>query len=182
MEYAWQRAEAVRAAASRFRAALERGGLSLPILAQFPKGSCGAASGLLGQYLIDRGLGGWRYCKGFYCDSLASHAWLEQGGLTLDITADQFPGIAEPVLLTTTPAWHRANFIMSGGGHVASLDWYKSCDMFTAVMADYGILRRRADGDTSSSEPGNGMALGPPSARAAGIWPLSVLRPELPAR
>ncbi|HUN33269.1 MAG TPA: hypothetical protein VMU95_14755 [Trebonia sp.] len=140
-----ERTAAVRDAAFRFRAALERGGLGLPILARFPKGSCGAASQLLGQYLTDSGLGHWWYCQGLQCDSLAAHGWLEQDGLTLDITADQFPEIAEPVLLTTTPAWHHANFIMSGGGHVASVDWYKSCDMFTEVARDYRVLKRRAD-------------------------------------
>jgi hypothetical protein len=153
--------EAVHYAASRFRTALERGGLSLPILAKFPEGSCGAASGLLGQYLIDSGLGEWRYRMGFQCDSLASHAWLERGGLTLDITADQFPDIADPVVLTATPLWHQANFITSGGGHLASLDWYKSCDTFTAVMADYGTLKRRADGDMPRSRSSMGMALAP---------------------
>lgn len=147
MESAWQRVDVVRDVACRFRSALERGGLSLPILAKFPKGACGAASELLGQYLIDSGLGDWRYCMGFQCDSLASHAWLEKDDLTVDITADQFPDVAEPVVVTITSAWHRANFIMSGGGHVASLDWYKSCDMFTEVAADYRILKRRADGD-----------------------------------
>jgi len=143
-----QRAEAIRAVASRFRSAIERGGLSLPILARFPEGSCGAASQLLGQYLTDSGLGDWRYRMGFQCDSLASHAWLERQGLTLDITADQFPDVAEPVLLTATPTWHHADFIMSGGGHVACLDWYRSCDMFAEVAADYRILKHRADGGT----------------------------------
>jgi len=143
-----QRAQAVRAVAHRFRAALEGGGLSLPILVDFPKGACGAASQLLGQYLIDSGLGDWRYCLGFQCDSLASHAWLERDGLTLDITADQFPDVAERVLLTAKPTWHQANFIRSGAGHVAGLDWYKSCDMFTAVATAYRILKRRADGTT----------------------------------
>jgi hypothetical protein len=160
MESAWPRAGAVHDAASRFRSALERGGLSLPILARFPEGSCGVASGLLGQYLMDSGLGDWRYRMGFQCDSLASHAWLERDGLTLDITADQFPGVAEPVVLTATPTWHHANFIMSGGGHVARLDWYESCDKFNEVAADYRVLKRRADGDISRSEPGSGVALG----------------------
>jgi hypothetical protein len=145
MESGWPRVEAVRGAASRFRSALEHGGLSLPILATFPAGSCGAVSGLLGQYLIDSGLGDWWYRMGSHRDSLASHAWLEQGGLTLDITADQFSDVAEPVILTARPAWHRANFIRSGGGHVACLDWYESCDMFGAVAADYAILKHRAD-------------------------------------
>lgn len=146
MESAWPRVDVVRSVASRFRSALERGGLSLPILAKFPSGCCGAASDLLGQYLTDSGLGVWQYRMGFHEDSLASHAWLERDDLTLDITADQFPNVAEPVVLTATPTWHHANFIKSGAGHVASLDWYKSCDMFTAVAADYFILKRRADG------------------------------------
>lgn len=155
MEPGWQRAAVVRDVACRFRSALERGGLCLPILARFPAGACGAASELLGQYLIDSGLGHWRYRMGFQCDSLAAHAWLERDGLTLDITADQFRDVAEPVVVTAIPAWHRANFIMSGGGHTASLDSYQSCDAFTQVAADYRVLKRRADASApGASRPG----------------------------
>jgi hypothetical protein len=89
---------------------------------------------------------------GFQCDSLAAHAWLRRGGLTLDITADQFPGVAEPVVLTAEPTWHHANFLMPRDGHVAGVDWYKSCEMFAAVTADYTILKRRADGDRPGHE------------------------------
>jgi hypothetical protein len=39
-------------------------------------------------------------------DDRAFHAWLLVDGLTIDITADQFDDIAEPVIVTTTSPWH----------------------------------------------------------------------------
>ena len=49
--------EPIRAVATSFRVALELGGLRLGRLAAFPRGSCGDACELLGQYLIDSGFG-----------------------------------------------------------------------------------------------------------------------------
>jgi hypothetical protein len=94
---------AVRAAASAFRAGLERGGLPMISLADFPKGSCGDTCELLGQFLADSGLGEWQYRSGQRDEPFHTHAWLEQDGLILDITADQFPDVDEPVLLTRGP-------------------------------------------------------------------------------
>ncbi len=82
---------AVLVAASAFRAALERGSLRLISLVEFPKGSCGDTCELLGQFLADSGLGDWLYCSGQQDEPFQTHAWLEQHGLILDITADQFP-------------------------------------------------------------------------------------------
>jgi hypothetical protein len=91
----------IKAAAMSFRLALDSGGLRLAGLAAFPHGSCGDTCELLGQFLIDSGLGEWRFCAGARSQSFVTHAWLELDGLILDITADQFPEIDEPVLLTT---------------------------------------------------------------------------------
>jgi hypothetical protein len=35
-----------------------------------------------------------------------SRAWLEQRGVIVDITADQFLEISEPVIVTTNRSWH----------------------------------------------------------------------------
>ena len=103
---AGQYVAAVRAAATSFRTALEQGGLRLISLAQFPHGSCGDTCELLGQFLFDSGLGQWIYCSGQRDEPFQTHAWLERDGLILDITADQFGDIHEPVLLTRDHGWH----------------------------------------------------------------------------
>lgn len=137
--------EAVRDAATRFRAALEQGGLRLPSLADFPKGSCGDASELLGQYLSDSELGTWDYRSGMQLDPALSHAWVERDGLIVDIMADQFPDVSEPVLLTTDGTWHYTRFPPIPGHDAANLDWFKSNDNRTAAVLDYHMLKRRAD-------------------------------------
>jgi len=35
-----------------------------------------------------------------------SHAWLQRGNLIIDITADQFPEVEDPVIVTTRSPWH----------------------------------------------------------------------------
>ena len=120
-------------------------GLRLPSLADFPKGSCGDASELLGQYLSDSGLGTWGYRSGMQLDPVFSHAWVERDGLIVDITADQFPDVSEPVLLTTDRTWHYARFPPIPGHDAASLDWFKSNDNRAAALSDYEVLKRRAD-------------------------------------
>lgn len=137
-------AEAVRDAATRFRAAREQGGLRLHSLADFPKGSCGEASELLGQYLSDSGLGTWGCRSGMQLDPVFSHAWVERDGLIVDITADQFPDVSAPVLLTTDRTWHYARFPPIPGHDAASLDWFKSNDNRAAALSDYEVLKRRA--------------------------------------
>jgi hypothetical protein len=78
----------------------------------FPRGSCGDATDLLGTYLRERGAGKFYYVLGekhqSECDGgYLSHAWLERDGVITDITADQFPEISEPVIVTTDSPWHR---------------------------------------------------------------------------
>ncbi|WP_426502926.1 hypothetical protein ACPPVO_35540 [Dactylosporangium sp. McL0621] len=133
----------MRAAASAFRAGLERGGLRMISLAQFPKGSCGDTCELLGQFLADKGLGDWQYRSGQRDEPFHTHAWLEQNGLILDITADQFPDINEPVVLTWAPGWH-AQFQLMGGRRVANLRWFDCHDHVDDVQWTYAELVRRA--------------------------------------
>ena len=62
----------------------------------FPHGSCGDTSILLGQYFFDQSLGLWEYASGEREPDLHSHAWLERDGLIVDITADQVsPAVAK---------------------------------------------------------------------------------------
>jgi hypothetical protein len=39
--------------------------------------------------------------------SPSSHAWLQNGGWIVDITADQFPDVDEPVIVTNSSEWHQ---------------------------------------------------------------------------
>lgn len=74
----------------------------------FPRGSCGDTSILLGQYLYEQGQGIWTYASGErVSDDFQSHAWLEKDGLIVDITADQFDDIDEPVIVTHDGSWHK---------------------------------------------------------------------------
>jgi hypothetical protein len=141
--------DAVRDAAARFRAALEQGSLRLHGLQNFPRGSCGDASELLGQYLQDSGLGTWDYRLGFEPESMNSHAWVEQGQVLADITADQFPDVSDPVVVTADRSWHDARFPSSPSSKIASLDWFH--ENRADAAADYDTLKRRADEIRSSS-------------------------------
>lgn len=121
--------EKLRAAACRFRSALESHDLELlPELCEpFPSGWCGDAAPLLSQYLTDSGLGDFDYVCGETqevdpAESPQSHAWLEQDGFIIDITADQFPEIGEAVMITRDRTWH-SQFIECSR-YLAGIDVY----------------------------------------------------------
>lgn len=119
-----QDVEQIRREAAVFRAAIlrcPRG--DLPTLKNFPDGSCGDAAILLGQYLFDRSLGLWQYAGGFRKTDLRSHAWLERAGLIVDVTADQFEDVEEPVLVTRDRSWH-AQFVYPEPRHPARISDY----------------------------------------------------------
>jgi hypothetical protein len=98
----------IRAAAMAFHQAItECPNSGLISLRDFPTGSCGDASPLLGQFLREQGYGEWVYVSGCRKGDDHSHAWLEQDGWILDITADQFTEVDEPVVLTQDKRWHR---------------------------------------------------------------------------
>ncbi len=85
--------EAIRAAAGRFRAAIQCCPRHLlPVTLQgFPCGARGDATILLGEFLASEGFGVFDYVAG-ECSRphYQSPAWLERDGLIVDITADQF--------------------------------------------------------------------------------------------
>ena len=63
---------------------------------------------LLGFYQKQRGAGAWDYVGGMRGegDGRHSHAWIKQGDIIIDITADQFDEIEAPVIVPNASAWH----------------------------------------------------------------------------
>ena len=93
--------------AADFRARLENyrrdDGLSL---LNFPNGACGDASILLAHHLAQKGFGPFRYVCGRHGD--ATHVWLSDGEVIIDITADQFNDFNHPVFIAAVSPWHDA--------------------------------------------------------------------------
>lgn len=74
-------------------------------LSGFPAGRCGLTCRVLGPWLI--GLFpnyDYEYVCGFH--GRQSHAWIEMNNLIIDITADQFDNISEPVIVTYDHSFH----------------------------------------------------------------------------
>ncbi|MBL0385622.1 hypothetical protein JJB07_03070 [Tumebacillus sp. ITR2] len=94
--------------ASRFRRMMEKCDpselLQIPALSRFPRGACGDTSDLLAMYLVDNGFSNVSYVCGM--DGSQSHAWLEFDGWLVDITADQFVGVDESVIVTKDRSFH----------------------------------------------------------------------------
>lgn len=97
----------IEASAQRFRRALDEihEHLGVPF-DQFPRGCCGDTSELLAAFLTDAGLGIFRYVSGWREDGSTSHAWLEQEGVVVDVTADQFEDYIGRPFVTTDRTWH----------------------------------------------------------------------------
>ncbi|MGY0373235.1 hypothetical protein [Clostridium sp. JNZ J1-5] len=95
---------------SQFRKAIIKYGIKkLPIsFHEFPMGSCGDTSLLLGKYFDEFGLGQFDYVCGEINGK--THAWLEKDGIIVDITADQFNGISDEVIVTTTNCYFYKRF------------------------------------------------------------------------
>jgi hypothetical protein len=92
----------------------------LPIsFLEFPHGSCGDASLLLGAYFKDLGFQGFELVRGergrMEVNSWTSHAWLACGTLIVDITCDQFSDVPEKTIVSSSSAWH-AQFKIVGIG------------------------------------------------------------------
>jgi len=112
----------LRQLASTFRIAIERTNKnSLPVtMADFPRGSCGDAALLLSKFLQESDCGWFEYVLGERGDS--SHAWLEQAGVIVDITADQFSDGPSGVYVGPMGSWHAA---FSGEvQHIADFEIY----------------------------------------------------------
>ncbi len=114
--------------ATAFRRAIERcrDRLLAISLTDFPYGSCGDASDMLGMFLMDTIDVKAEYVSGWH--SAQSHAWLMYSALDIDITADQFGNA--PVIVTTESTWHICFSVETrrspgiggaAGGHLADL-------------------------------------------------------------
>lgn len=130
---------AVFDAATRVRRAFEQGELSLPSFDEFPRGSCGDASEMLGQFLHDAGLGRWYLHSTWFGEW--SHGWIEQAGLIVDITADQFETVADPVLVTRDRAWHGLG---APDRQLAGIHWWDGHAYRLTARADYALIQARA--------------------------------------
>ena len=91
--------------ATLIRRALEQIAYTLEGLQSFPRGACGNASVLLGEWLIRKGFEGIEYVSGS-SDEFKTHAWLECDGLIIDITADQFDMGMPPVFVSRDRSFH----------------------------------------------------------------------------
>lgn len=132
--------------ATKFRNAIE----SLPIdkkldgLKKFPNAACGDATYLLGAYLKDLGIEGFRYVcgkKGSHANNTwFTHAWLQKESLIIDITADQFADVSTAVIVSKSSAWHasfktekptESDFRLKRYGMDGFMDTYKAilCEM-----------------------------------------------------
>jgi hypothetical protein len=77
----------------------------------FPRHACGDTAMILGQVLDEHGIEGFMYVwgekhgpRGKY----SSHGWLQNGEWIVDITADQFSDVHDPVIVTNCSPWHEA--------------------------------------------------------------------------
>ncbi len=128
----------IQIAATNFRNAIEAISPSLGIsFDSFPRGSCGDAAPMLGTYLIEQGLGEFQYMQGNYGseaeENWSSHAWLQSGEIVVDITADQFPDVSDPVIVQEGSEWHACL-----DGEEQNLGDYRVYDSYT--VANLGRL------------------------------------------
>lgn len=115
---------AIFEASAEFRQVVEEHYSSLGLAPRsFPRGTCGDMSYMLGAYLHDQGLGVFEYIGGerglAINDTWNTHAWLCGDGVIVDITADQFEDVDEPVIVTRKSKWHE-EFRTESGGQIFS--------------------------------------------------------------
>lgn len=83
----------------RLRQQIESGKIKFIYSKNFSKGCCGNASqDFLLHRLKKAGFVNTVYVNG-WCEKYKSHGWLEYKGYIIDITADQFPEIKEPIVI-----------------------------------------------------------------------------------
>lgn len=100
---------------TRFREAIEKCDrrVLFPSFENFPYGSCGEATVLLGIYLEEKGCGIFdkvrsRCPESWHgVDSPWFHSWLKQDNVIVDITADQFEGVNERIIVSVNSTWHK---------------------------------------------------------------------------
>lgn len=77
-------------------------------LDKFPSGCCGLTCRVLGPWLLENismfQYDDYEYVCGYIGKN--SHAWLEIVGIIVDITADQFDGVCDKVIVNRSPGFH----------------------------------------------------------------------------
>ena len=76
------------------------------ITTSFPHACCGVVSSILSHHLFTIGMPDVKRASGVRIDQ-QSHMWVEAGEWIIDITADQFDEVSEPVLVTQNRTWHQ---------------------------------------------------------------------------
>lgn len=130
--------------AAVFRAALlacDKNALFIT-LQSFPNGACGDASYLLAKYFEDKGCGQFDYVLGKRRPNFYSHAWLEKNRIIVDITADQFESIHDPVLVTSDHSWHHQ--FKEEDRHVADFERFDSSTV-TNLRSSYELVVKRIE-------------------------------------
>ena len=145
-------ARQVTQAARNLRSAIEmlprrhRGDL----LDGFPKSCCKPASQLLARYLVtiarvpmvqfvSARRHGEPWCKGWQ-----SHVWLEAGGMSVDITADQYSEARDPFIVSAASRWHdtfqtQARLPYSEMMRMNPADEKRFNRVYTRLMADMDV-------------------------------------------
>ena len=106
----------------------------LTAMQEFPSGACGDASLLLAKYFENNKCGEFQYVLGK--KNRQTHAWLEQGSVIADITADQFENQNSPIIVTTNHLWH-SQF----SGEIQNVANYEKYDPNTAYMLETDYYR-----------------------------------------
>ena len=126
-------------AATQFRSMIENADWSKLTMEfeYFPFGSCGDASILLAQYLIDEGFDTPTYVSAQLNlrDRNPGHAWLELDGVIIDITADGFDPKAPEVIVAENSEWHEKFEILDK--HPAGIREYHQDHIIRSLLAAY---------------------------------------------
>jgi len=117
-------------------------------ISEFPKGWCGCLSRVLGAELSRK-----YPAEDFYyvCGELyysngdwTSHAWVRYKDWILDITADQFPGINEPIVIThTSDSMFHAKFQITNE-HLAARNITQDYEERTILLKIYEMEKEHA--------------------------------------
>ena len=94
---------------------------------------------MLGQFLFEVGLGVWYYHSTWFGEW--GHGWIEQDGLIVNITADQFKSVTDPVVVTRERAWHGPG---EPDGQQAGMHSWDGHHHRLAAKSDYALIQARA--------------------------------------
>jgi hypothetical protein len=114
----------------------------------FPQGACGDSSLILGSILYEMGFTSIKYIcgtRGSHDDSTwRTHAWIRLDDLVIDITADQFEDVSDPVIVTKNSLWHN-QFEIDDFNNRDFKHWYCQLNELNGVFGHvkYKILQEQ---------------------------------------